>query len=218
MSKKFNFRHKEILLGLFGLFALNAQAETLVRADQSFVSTRYNQVSTNAYQYEPIMIEPSRTSAGAFNSSIIFIAEQLDRNLSAEAKSKPVIVATFTDLDDLTQSTKLGRLSSESLGHELQLRGWPVVDVLLTKNLIINPTGQFSLSRDVNLLRSSYPSANMVVGTYSTSPDGVVVNVRIVDIATGVMISSAQTRLVKDRYIASMVDRPVMLPIVNLSK
>jgi hypothetical protein len=100
----------------------------------------------------------------------------------------------------------------------LQIRNWNVVDVRLTKDLIINEAGEFSLSRDISRLRASNPTSNIVTGSYSVTPDGVILNVRVLDVKTGYILSSAQTRFYRDRFIAYMVDKPQIVPIVYITK
>lgn len=164
-----------------------------------------------------IVSMPSGTAAGTFNSGMIFIAEQLDRNVDPTMRVRPTVITSFVNLNDLGESSALGRLIGENLTHELQVRNWAVADIRLTKSLIINQGGEFSLSRDIRQLRESYPVSNIVTGTYSSTSDGVLLNVRIIDSTNGWVISSAQTRLLRDRFIASLVDKPAQAPMVNLS-
>jgi TolB-like protein len=164
-----------------------------------------------------IVAMPSGSAAGTFNSGMIFVAEQLDRNADPGMRVRPTIVTSFVNLNDLGETSALGRLIGENLGHELQVRNWAVADIRLTKSLIINQAGEFSLSRDIRQLRDSYPVSNIVTGTYVATGDGVLINVRIVDSTNGVVISSAQTRLLRDRFVASLVDKPTAAPMVNLT-
>ena len=149
---------------------------------------------------------------------MIFLAEQLERNVAPESRNRPTIIATFSDVNNFADTSQFGRLTSESLMHELQIRNWNVVDVRLTKDLIINEAGEFSLSRDINRLRASNPTSNIVTGSYSVTPDGVILNVRVLDVKTGYILSSAQTRFYRDRFIAYMVDKPQIVPVVNITK
>jgi TolB-like protein len=206
-----------VFSSFIGIFNIS-YSQPVVNSEGPYIYSRDNSILHNPYNYEPIIINNSTSSPGIFNSGMIFIAEQLQRNINPELITRQTIIATFSDVNNFSESSQFGRMVSESLMHELQIRNWNVVDVRLTKELIINEAGEFSLSRDVNRLRASNPTSNMVTGSYSVTPDGVILNVRILDVKTGTIISTAQTRLVRDRFIASMVDKPETVPIVYFSK
>lgn len=167
--------------------------------------------------FEPLHAPQARTPSGVFNSGMIFLADQLDRNTAASARARPTVITSFANLNDLNESSALGRLVGEHLMHELQVRAWEVVDVRMTRDLIINHAGEFSLSRDISHLREAFPLANVVTGTYAVTRDGVILNVRIIDSASGRVLSTAQTRLARDAFIAAMVDPPPAAPLVRLT-
>ena len=131
--------------------------------------------------FEPLHAQAARTPSGVFNSGMIFLADQLDRNTAGAGRERPTVITSFANLNDLNESSALGRLVGEHLMHELQVRAWEVVDVRMTRDLIINQAGEFSLSRDISHLREAFPLANVVTGTYAVTRDGVILNVRIID-------------------------------------
>lgn len=167
--------------------------------------------------FEPLHAQAARTPSGVFNSGMIFLADQLDRNTAGAGRERPTVITSFANLNDLNESSALGRLVGEHLMHELQVRAWEVVDVRMTRDLIINQAGEFSLSRDISHLREAFPLANVVTGTYAVTRDGVILNVRIIDSASGRVLSTAQTRLSRDAFIAAMVDPPAPAPMVRLT-
>lgn len=198
--------------------AITATAQPVMKADSAILSNRVNTLIPNSYQYEPILNQQSQSPTGTFNSGLIFLGEQLDRNISSEERAKPAIATTFADLNDLTETSPFGRLVGEHLMHELQLRGWTVTDIRLTRDVIVNSSGEFSLSRDISRLRQSHPAANVITGTYSNTNDGVLLNIRVLDLASGRVVSTAQTRFLKDKFISSMIDKPKAAPTVFISK
>jgi TolB-like protein len=142
---------------------------------------------------EPLTPQESGTQAGRFNSKLIFLADQLERNVDRKTLSNTFIVTTFTNLNKLSETTSFGRLVAENVMHELQVRRWQVFEVRLTKDVVVNDTGEFSLSRDINRLKELYNIGGIVTGTYSVADGNIVVNARVIDINTGIVISSAQT-------------------------
>jgi TolB-like protein len=196
---------------------LTATAQPVVTVDTAIVNQRINQLVPNSYRYEPITSISSRAPSGIFNSGVIFLGEQIDRSIASETRTRPTIITTFSDLNNLSDTTQFGRLVGENLMHELQIKGWSVTDVRLTRDLIINTAGEFSLSRDIKRLRETMPAANVVTGTYSSTSDGVLLNVRVLDLSTGQVVGSAQTRFAKDAFLSSMIDAPKPLPTVKLT-
>jgi TolB-like protein len=144
---------------------------------------------------EAITIQPAFTAAGKFNSQVIFLADQLEKNADRKSLGNTFIVTTFSNLDNLSETSTLGRLLCESLIHELQVRKWQVFDVRLTRDVIVNPTGEFSLSRDINKIRETYKVGGVVTGTYTNIDNVTIVNARSIDTNTGIVLSSAQARL-----------------------
>ena len=195
---------------------LGINAETVVQLDPNIVTDRTRSVDFPPYSYQPIETRQASTASGTFNANIIFVADQLDRNRDADSNAKPILVTSFSNLDNLNETNSFGRLIAEQLMHELKVRGWQVVDLRLTKSVIVNQTGEFSLSRDLGRIRESFPIGNVLVGTYSRTTDGVLISARIIDVATGHVQSTAQTRVQRDRFVNNLVSVPVQYPIVKV--
>jgi TolB-like protein len=141
---------------------------------------------------EPINSQISPPSAGNFNDRMKNLADQLDKNAVANSLSNTYIVTSFTNLDRLGDTTALGRLISENLMYGLQMHKWQILEVRLTKGIDVNAAGEFSLSRDVNKLKDEYKISGVVTGTYSVAEGNLTINARVIDINTGIVISSAQ--------------------------
>ena len=143
----------------------------------------------------PLHIIQSGNPIGYLNSQAIFIADQLERNLDKKYISSPVMVTSFLNLDNLKETSGLGRLLAESLIHELHVRRWKVIDSRLVKDIIINNNGEFALSRDIKNIKASYNVTGIVTGTYAVTESSVIVNAKVMDIDTGVITSSAQASI-----------------------
>ena len=144
---------------------------------------------------EPIGVQDSGSTVGRFNARMIFLADQIERNADRKSLSNTFIVTSFVNLNKLSETTPFGRLVAENIIHELQVRKWQVFEVRLTKDIVINESGEFSLSRDIKKLRDQYKIGGIVAGTYSVSGGHVIVNSRVIDINTGLVISSGQIHL-----------------------
>lgn len=142
---------------------------------------------------EPTESHITLPPVGNFNDRMNNLADQLDRNSVTKDLLNTYIVTSFTNLDKLGDTTALGRLIAENLMHGLQVHKWQILEVRLTKGIDINAAGEFSLSRDVNKLKDEYKISGVVTGTYSVAEGNLTINARVIDVNTGLMISSAQT-------------------------
>ncbi len=210
----------QVFLVLAGAVCASAAAlaQPLILTDERIDLRRQHYLEPNAYRYEPIISHHASSPAGIFNSGMIFLAEQINRNVSPDGRSRQTVVTSFSPLGDLSDSSSFGRLIGEHLMHELVVRGWLVADMRMTRNLIVNDSGEFILSRDIMKIRESMPMANVVTGTYTTTKDGVLLSVRVLDVASGQVLSTAQTRFPRDAFIAALVDKPPVLPVVRFSR
>lgn len=167
---------------------------------------------------EPLVIQPGRTPAGRFNARMIFLADQLERNVDRKSVDNTFIVTSFSNLNSLSESSGLGRLIGENLIHELQVRRWRVFEMRMTKDVSISETGEISLSRSDNRIRNTFKLGGVVTGTYSMAGNDIIINARVVDVETGLVISSAQTHLPVDAFTEMLLfnqDRPQEMKIVG---
>lgn len=130
---------------------------------------------------------------GNFNDRMKNLADQLDKNTVLRNPSNTYIVTSFTNLDRLGDTTALGRLISENLMHGLQIHKWQILEVRLTKGIDINADGEFSLSRDISKLKDEYKISGIVTGTYSVAEGNLTINARVINVDTGIVVSTGQT-------------------------
>ncbi len=193
-------------------------ASPVTKEGAALTVTREAPLSLTYPSYEPIVVQRSGTQAGLFNSGMMFLTEQIERNAHPDSRVRPTVITSFVDLNNLGETSGLGRLMGEHFMHQLQIRGWNVTDIRMTRDLIINEEGEFSLSRELKRLRGTLAAANVVTGTYTATVDGILVSVRVLDLATGQVVSTAQTRFVRDKFINSLVDKPRPAPVVQLTR
>jgi len=132
---------------------------------------------------------------GDFNDKMKNLADQLDKNAAADNPSNTYVVTSFTNLDKIDDTTALGRLISENLIYGLQMHKWRIIELRLSKGVDVNAAGEFFLSRDINKLRDEYKISGVVTGTYSVAEGNLTINARVIDVNTGLVISSGQTYL-----------------------
>lgn len=214
-----NFYVKGLLAPLaLALGVETAAAFPITKESVALTVTREAPLTLNYPSYEPIIVQLSGTPAGIFNSGMMFLTEQIERNAHPDSRVRPTVITSFVDLSNLGETSGLGRLMGEHFMHQLQIRGWNVTDIRMTRDLIINEEGEFSLSRELKRLRGTLSAANVVTGTYTATVDGILVSVRVLDLATGQVVSTAQTRFMRDKFINSLVDKPRPAPVVQLTR
>lgn len=167
-------------------------------------------------------------TSGKLNQVASFLADQLahNRDLKNISDSR-VAVTSFVNIESLKETNKIGRLLSENLIHNFQIRGFPVVDFKTLNHIQITPGGDFVFSSKVQELRQEYNINYFLSGTYSNNSDGVVINARLLDARTAVVVSSGQAFIsAKDaaRLLGEFrepaaekiyIERPVLVPVAS---
>ncbi|MDD0841085.1 FlgO family outer membrane protein [Curvibacter sp. HBC61] len=98
----------------------------------------------------------------------------LDRKL-------PLLVATFVNLEVLTESSRLGRLFSELVGSRLAQRGYLVKELKLRESLFMKQSqGALLLSREVREISQNQEAQAVIVGTYTQSSKMLYLSVKLV--------------------------------------
>lgn len=156
--------------------------------------------------YDDVLQHPASTPEGEFNAKLIFLADQLEKNLDAKKPGAVFVVTSFLDLDKLNQTSPVGRLVTEQLVHELHVRRWQLRDLRLAREISMSANGEFSLSREVKRLKDHQNVTGVVVGTYSIVGSSVFVNARVLDYASGAVMSTAQVRFPAYSVVGSFAD------------
>lgn len=122
-------------------------------------------------------------------------ADTLARNLeqSISTEDGGLIVASFVNVDDMTDASSLGRIVSEQIASTLARAPYmfPVTEVKLRQNIFLKEkAGEFLLSREVISVSKKHQSQAVLVGTYAIAHGAVYVSARIVNPDTNRMVSS----------------------------
>lgn len=79
-----------------------------------------------------------------------------------------ILVASFVDENDFTQTSPFGRSAAQYAAAKLNQRGYNTVCMnLRAGTAVINPNGEFLLSRQMRELSENYQARAVLVGTYS---------------------------------------------------
>lgn len=154
---------------------------------------------------QPVVRAPSHASLDRLTDGLNLLAAQLDANTRFKSAFPAVLASTFVNLDRIDDTSPLGRVLTEGLVARLQVRGWNLYDVRLSKAVAVTPEGEFVLSRDPKRLEYQYATAAVLAGTYTIAASEVLVHARIIDVASGVVVASAEVRIPIDEEIARLL-------------
>lgn len=136
------------------------------------------------------------------------LAHQLMGNLrsSYHPGDTRLIFTSLVDLDNLEQSSRFGRTVSEALATQLFRRGFAVEELRKSEAVMIrDATGELVLTRQLARLARQHEAHALVAGTYSLTPNTVIVNVRLLDTASQAVLSVAGIEIQRSRTINNML-------------
>lgn len=110
---------------------------------------------------------------------------------SFSVPNRRVLVATVVNLDDVQATSTFGRLVGEFVAARLTHRHYsPVHLTVRSGSVLINPSGEFLLSRDMSELAGDHNAALVLVGTYTPASDRVYVCLKLVEAANSELIAA----------------------------
>lgn len=121
------------------------------------------------------------------------IAQQIDANLRQPmGRGQGVIMTTVVDIDDLYQTSRFGRTLTEAVATRLFRHGFGVSEVRKSAELLIkSSSGELMLTRDATLLAEELEAQAIVAGTYSLTPNSIIVNIKLLDASSNAVLSVA---------------------------
>lgn len=94
---------------------------------------------------------------------------------------QPVIVATFVQIDKLTETTTFGRLLAEQVASRLLYQRYPIIELKLRGSVFVREgKGELLLSREVKDLSAAHNVQAVVVGTYALAGEKIFLNLKVV--------------------------------------
>jgi TolB-like protein len=103
-----------------------------------------------------------------------------------------VVVSSFVELKKLSRTSSFGRYLAEQLMSELQRQGYRVVELRKSVSIRVQEQrGEYGLSRNPEEIPVMVTSGAMLAGTYTIADGYVLVNARLLDNRTTVLLASA---------------------------
>ena len=135
----------------------------------------------------------SSNDPAIMNQLVSALADQLTQNKNfVDIQQSAIAITSFVSLDNLKATSRLSNILSENLIHEMQVRGYKIIDFKTMESIVIDKKGDFLFSRDLSKLRKSLNVDYALTGTYVDYKNGTVINARIIDLRSHIILSTAQ--------------------------
>lgn len=117
----------------------------------------------------------------------------------------PILVTTFVDNNDLTKTSKFGRVVQEHIGSRLVQLGYTVREIKMASTLTIEPkAGETILSRDLAQIGGEHEAQAILVGTISRSERILYISARLINPANNNILATDDYRLRMDDNLLAM--------------
>jgi len=105
--------------------------------------------------------------------------------------SSPILYASFVNVDDLQNSSSLGRIMSQQVTTPFTHKGYYVIEMILRQDAYIKQKeGEFLLSRELKNISADHNAQAVIVGTYAVGTANVYVTAKLVDVRNNMVIAS----------------------------
>ena len=137
-------------------------------------------------------------------------ADVLIKNLSVYiSKATPIVVTSFANINNLEESSTLGRLLAEQMASRMSQKRYSVVEIKLGQDSLFvkERTGEFILSRKLDNISTQFNASYVIAGTYSVGGASVYVSTRIVRVSDNLIVSSSDFKLESDSDVYELVQK-----------
>ncbi|MDA9557186.1 FlgO family outer membrane protein [Vibrio sp.] len=120
------------------------------------------------------------------------LTEELMLSNTSISTLTPMAVTSFVDIEHYDATNWLGNTVSEGFMHQLQRRGFKIVDFKSTGTIQVTDSGDFTLSRNWQELAGEQEVQYILTGTMLRQEGGVLINARVVGARSNVIVATAQ--------------------------
>lgn len=168
--------------------------------------------ANTTYQYRRALTEAELIKyLSKTDANLISLAHQASNKLLEGLKAQldpeqPLLITSFVNVDDLSQSSTFGRISAEQFASVLSQQGLTIMETKLRREglFIKEGAGEFILSRELKDLASKHYAQAILVGIYAAGDKQVYVTTKLVDIE-GTVISSFDYVVPMDANMRSLI-------------
>ncbi|MDO9142610.1 MAG: FlgO family outer membrane protein [Methylobacter sp.] len=118
-------------------------------------------------------------------------AQQLVDHAKNRLSRDPLIAASFVNINNLSESSALGRSISQQFATVFTSNGYQVFELLLRKDIYVKQdSGEFMLSRELKDISNSHHAQAVIVGTYAVGETRVYITAKVINADSGIVISA----------------------------
>jgi len=133
-------------------------------------------------------------------------APAMATNAADGGTGAPFIIATLVNIDQLEQSSTLGRLISEQVASRMSQLGYGVLELKVRNGVYMKRNeGELLLTREIKEVASTHNAQAVIVGTYAESSNMVYVNLKVVNPASNLILAAYDYALPLDKQIHSLI-------------
>lgn len=104
-----------------------------------------------------------------------------------------MLISTLVNIDNLQESSTLGRIVSEQISARFTSAGYRMVELKFHETIYVEGSGgggEFMLSRNTERLAHAYAAQAVVVGSYAQSNDFVYINLKVIRPDTNAVLAT----------------------------
>ena len=144
----------------------------------------------------PYETKPPTPDADIIASSHQAAEALIQESLENLSPSKPLLAASFANIDNLDQTSSFGRIISQQFATAFSNRDFQLVEMLLRKDVYIKQQGgEFLLSREVKALGEVHDAQAVIVGTYAVGRNSVFITAKVIDVQRSTVIAAHDYQL-----------------------
>lgn len=129
-------------------------------------------------------------------------------NLSNRLKMRHrFVITTLADVNDLSESTALGRLISEQITERFIQNRYDVFDARLHSRLMVSDEGEFVLSRELREIGRAQKAEFLIAGTYAVGETQVYITLKMLSFVNGKILASQAYSLPKDVNVRALLQK-----------
>jgi TolB-like protein len=157
--------------------------------------------ASRSYVPPPSTSEQHVLTGGLVKSGYVIADSLVSKSKVPISNNDTILVASFVNINNLQESSTLGRMLAEHVASRLSQRGYKVIDMRLrTESVFMQEgKGEFLLSRDLREVSKNHNASAVVVGTYGEALYGIYISARIINPADSTIISSCDYGLALGR-------------------
>lgn len=146
------------------------------------------------------------------------LARQLKMNHRQALAAERVIMTSLVPLDSLENPAGFGLIMTEALATQLFHHGVEVIETRKARAIVMrDDQGELVLSRDGSSIARQQEATAIVAGTYSLTPQTVIVNIRLLSAASSSVLSVAGMEIQRSPAINALLAQSVKGNALELS-